>query len=104
MKQKNPQKKHTQNKTKQKIKERKCEKRNHPIFPNDFSHVVSSSKSLEHNPFTLLKFCYLLGAIFFLKVIVLFELFKAISFYILLTFWISAIRLFMFINFFSLHL
>ena len=104
MKQKTPRKKHTQNKTKQKIKERECEKRNHPIFLNDFSHVVSSSKPLEHNPFTLLKFCYLLDAIFFLKAIVLFELFKAVSFSILLTFWISAIRLFMFINFFSLHL
>ena len=52
----------------------------------------------------LLKLRYLLNAIFFLKAIVFFESIKAISFSILLTFRISAMRLFIFINFFSLDL
>ena len=41
---------------------------------------------------------------FFLKAIVSFELVKAISFYILFTFRISAVRLFIFMSFFSLDL
>ena len=41
---------------------------------------------------------------FFLKVIVFFELLKAIYFSILLTFRFSAMRLFIFMNFFSLDL
>ena len=41
---------------------------------------------------------------FFLKAVVFIELFRAISFSILLTFRISAIRLFIFMNFFSLDL
>ena len=41
---------------------------------------------------------------FFLKAIVSFELVKAISFYILFTFRISAVKLFIFMSFFSLDL
>ena len=41
---------------------------------------------------------------FFVKAIVFFELFKAISFSIFLTFWISSVRLFTFMNFISLDL
>ena len=41
---------------------------------------------------------------FFLKAIVFFELLKAISFSILLTFRISGMRLFLFMKFFSLDL
>ena len=41
---------------------------------------------------------------FFVKAIVFFELVKAISFSIIFTFRISAMRLFTFINFFSLYL
>ena len=81
--QKNKQK---QNKTK---KTQKKYTQNRMIFPNDFSHVVYlflHQKSLEHNPFTLLKLCYLLDAIIFLKAIVFFELFKAVSFSVLLYF------------------
>ena len=43
-------------------------KRDPPHFSELFftcSLPVFSSKSLEHNPFTLLKLCYLLNAIFF---------------------------------------
>ena len=47
---------------------------------------VSSSKSLEDKSFTLLKPCYLFSAIFFVKAIVFFELFKAIPISILLSF------------------
>ena len=91
---KKTQKKYTQNRIKQKIKERERVRKKvnlptHPIFPNDFSHVVYlflHQKSLEHNPFTLLKLCYLLDAIIFLKAIVFFELFKAVFFSVLLYF------------------
>ena len=98
-----------------KMKERKREKRKRkksypptqPIFPNRYftcSLFVSSLISLERKSFTLLKLCYLSSAIFFIKAIVFFELFNAISFSIFLTFRISAMRLFIFMNFFSLDL
>ena len=54
----------------EKERERERERRksypSNPIhFPNDVH--MSSSKSLEHNPFTFLKLCYLLDAINFCK-------------------------------------
>ena len=49
---------------------------------------VSSSKFLENKLFTVLGLYYLLGAIF-VTAIVFFELFKAISFSIILTFQIQ---------------
>lgn len=49
---------------------------------------VSSSKFLENKLFTLLKLYYLLGAVF-VTAIIFFELFKAISFSIILTFQIQ---------------
>ena len=52
-----------------------------------------------HKPFKLLKLCYLFYAIFFVKVFVSFELLKAIPFSLFFTFRISAMRLFMFMNF-----
>ena len=55
------------NKTKETHKKQKI-KKDPPHFSKCFftcSLPVSSSKSLEHNPFTLLKLCYLLNAIFF---------------------------------------
>ena len=67
------------------------------------SLFVSSSKSLEHNPFTLLELCYVLD-LFFLKAIAFFELSKTISFSIILTFLFSAMRLFKVMDFFSLDL
>ena len=53
------------NKKQTKIKNKK---ETHSIFPNDFSHAVyllPHQKTFEHNPFMLLKLCYLLNAIFF---------------------------------------
>ena len=65
---------------------------------------VPSSKSLEHNPFRVMNLCYLRDVSFFVKSALFFELFEAISFSVLWTFWISAVRLFIFMNFSSLDL
>ena len=103
-------KKHNQNKTKRKKERKQKEEKSFPLNPTHFPEwfftwnlPVSSSNSLEHKPFTLLKSCYLYGTIF-VAAIVFFELFKAIYFSNLLIFWISAMRLFIFMNFFSLVL
>ena len=70
---KTPKERHTeQNKTKDKREgEWEMNKKSYPPNPNHFSEwffsfslPVSSSKSLEHNPVTLLKLCYLLDGIF----------------------------------------
>ena len=60
---------------------------------------VSWAQSVYVIEFMLSARCY-----FFVKAIVFFELFKIISFSILLTFWISAMKLFRFMNFFSLDI
>ena len=60
---------------------------------------VSWAQSVYVIEFMLSVRCY-----FFVKAIVFFELFKRISFSILLTFRISAMKLFRFMNFFSLDI
>ena len=70
-KQQKKNKKNTQNKTKQKINEReRVGEKIYPPNPTHFSEwfftcslAVSSSKSLEHNPFTSLKLYHLFDAI-----------------------------------------
>ena len=92
-------------KTKQKTKEihkdkKKKKKRDQLHFSERFFTCilpVSLSNTLGHNPFTLSVKCH-----FFPKAVAFIELFRAISFCILLTFRISAIRLFIFMNLFSL--
>ena len=79
----------------------------HLISSNGFFHMwftcffinVSWAQSVYVIEFMLSVRCY-----FFVKAIVFFELFKRISFSILLTFRISAMKLFRFMNFFSLDI
>ena len=101
---KNPKRNSQRQKQQQKKKEAKQnitkqKKETHSIFPNDFSHAVYLFPHLKLLSTIHLRYCH-----FFLKAVVFIELFKAISFSILLTFRISAIRLFIFMNFFSLDL
>ena len=79
----------TKNKTKNKTKDKQERVRKkkfilptHPVFPNDFSHVlylffikIPSAQSIYIIEIMLLVWCH-----FFLKAIVFFMLFKAISF------------------------
>ena len=87
---------------------KKKEKNTHPalpLFPNDLSHVIylfQCQKSVKHKLFTLIKLCCFLSY-FFAKTIVFIELLRAISFSILLTFRTSAMKLFIFMNCFSLN-
>ena len=94
-------KKRNTHKTKQKIKKRLT-----PFFRMIF-HMhftcffikISQAQSIYIIETMLSVKCHL-----FIKANVFFVLFKAISFSILLTFWISAMRLIKFMNFFSLDL
>ena len=95
--------KHTQNKTKEKKKEKREEKFTLSTYSIFFQIIftcglrASSSKFLEHKPSTLLELFYVLEAIFHKSIF--FELFTALSFPIVLSFWISTMRLFMKISF-----
>ena len=108
-------KKTQKKKTKQnerKERERESEKKSYSCNPPHFFewfffHMwftcffinVSWAQSVYVIEFMLSVRCY-----FFVKAIVFFELFKRISFSILLTFRISAMKLFRFMNFFSLDI
>ena len=100
------------NKTKRKKRERERVRKKVILA----THLISSNGFFSHVVYLFLHQC-LLSTIrlhywihvicwcyFFVKAIVFFELFKRISFSILLTFRISAMKLFRFMNFFSLDI